>query len=396
MRAKLLVAALALLTASPAITEPVGAEPPQVVELSGTAYERGRQHGEALRGEAADTVATVLRYFRGQLKVPIFGSRIVNFWLDRGWKAGQPFVSADVLEELRGLSDGSGVPLRDLYRLHALPDRTYTCSNFAAWGVRTQDGRLIHLRNLDWNIGAGIQHHPVIFVVRPAGKHAYINVSWAGFIGVLSGVNDATVSIGQVGAETTDATLRGEPMVFLMRRVMEESGSVEDAAAIIQGARRTVGVNYVIAQASARRAIALETTARASCAFSADDKQERAVDYARPLPDAVLRSDTAVDPSIRDRQVASAGNPRKPGLEPPLGSAYTIRYLKQADALQESEGKLDIAGAQAIAASIAPNSNVQSVIFAWPELWVANAEGETPAAKTTYHRFDAEALLTRR
>ena len=392
MRARLLAAAFVLLIAPPVVM----AGPPPVVELTGTAYERGRQHGEALRSEVADTVATVLAYFRRQLKVPILSPRIINFWIDRGWKAGRPFISADVLEELRGLADGSGVPLRDLYRLHALPDRTYTCSNFAAWGVRTQDGRLIHLRNLDWNIGAGIQRHPVIFVVRPAGKHAYINVSWAGFIGVLSGVNDATVSIGQVGAETTDATLRGEPMVFLMRRVMEESGSVEDAAAIIQGARRTVGVNYVIAQASAHRALALETTSRAACAFSANDKQEHAVDYARPLADAVLRSDTAVDPSIRERQVASAGNPKKPGLEPPLGSAYTIRYLKQADALQGSEGKLDVAGAQAIAASIAPNSNVQSVIFAWPELWVANAEGEIPAAKTTYRRFDAEALLTRR
>jgi hypothetical protein len=34
------------------------------------------------------------------------------------------------------------------------------------------------------------------------------------------------------------------------------------------------------------------------------------------------------------------------------------------------------------------------VIFAWPRLWVANAQGTTPAAHTTYHEFNAADLFT--
>ena len=364
-----------------------------ILYLSGTPYELGRQHGEALRTEVRASVGQVLGYFRSYLKIPWVRSFVVNWWLDDAWRQARPFIPSDDLEELRGLSDGSGVPLRELCRLHAIPDRTYSCASFAAWGPATAGGGLVHLRNLDWNIHAGIQRFAVVFVVRPSGKHAFINIGWAGFIGVLTGVNDAQLSIGQIGAETVDATFRGEPMGFLIRRILEDAGDLEAAAALVGAATRTVGVNYVLADANARRAMVLETTKRHVRQFEADDPAEHAVPYARPMADAVFRADTAMDPVIRDRQLASDGEPSRPGLEPPGGSAYEIRYLGQAAGLHAHFGRLDVPGAIEIARAIAPPSNVQSVIFAWPEMWVANAQGATPAAGTAYHHLNAKKLL---
>jgi hypothetical protein len=230
-------------------------------------------------------------------------------------------------------------------------------------------------------------------VVSPDGTRRFVSVGWAGHIGVLTGVNDARLSIGQIGADTADATLRGEPMVFLMRRVLEASGSLEEAAQIIRDAPRTVGVNYVLGDAKARRGIVVETTWHHLRQFEANDPAEHGVAYARPMVDAVARADAAVDPQIRDRQRASKGDPRRPGLEPPSGSAYEVRYLQQVEGLQARTGALDAEGARAIARAIAPDSNVQSVVFAWPDLWVANADGLTPAARTAYQRFDLEQLL---
>ena len=366
-----------------------------IVHLSGTPYELGRQHGETLREEVRASVSRVLGYFRAYLKIPLVRSWAVNWWLDVAWNPAKPFIPPDYLEELRGLADGSGVPLRELCRLHAIPDRTYSCSNFAAWGRATAGGRLIHVRNLDWNIDAGIQRFAVVFVVHPDGKRAFVNAGWAGFIGVLTGVNDARLSVGQVGAETVDATFQGEPMAFLMRGVLETAGTVEEAAAIVTAAPRTVGVNYVFSDAGAKRAIVLETTHRHARSFQADDPAEHGVSYARPMPDAVFRADAAMDPVIRDCQLASRGDPRRPGLEDPAGSsAYDVRYLGQADGLMAQFGTLDPESAKQIARAVAPNSNVQSVVVAWPDLWVANAQGTTPAARTTYHHLNAAKLLT--
>lgn len=368
--------------------------PVPVVYLSGTPYEMGRQHGEQLRDGVRASVATVLGYFRGYLRIPWIRSLAADWWLDSAWRQARAFVSEDLQEELRGLADGSGVPLRDLCRFHAIPDRTYSCANFAAWGRATAGGRLIHMRNLDWTMQAGIQDFPAIFVVRPAGKRAFVNVGWAGFIGVLTGVNEARLSIGQVGAETVDATFLGEPMAFVMRRVLERAATLDEAVETIAPASRTVGVNYVIADASVPSARVLETTHRSLRIFEADDAAEHEVAYARPMADAVFRADTAVDPAIRDRQLASQGDPARPGLEDPSGSsAYDTRYLGQAAALQAHFGALDAAAAQEIARAIAPGSNVQSVIMAWPDLWVANARGLTPAARTPYHHFRLDTLL---
>ena len=365
-----------------------------VVHLEGSPYEIGRQHGEALRHEVRDGVANVLRYFRSYLKIPLIRSLAVNWWLDVAWHEALPHIPKDYLEELRGLADGSGVPLQELYRLHALPDRTYSCSSFAAWGQATAGGRMIHLRNLDWNMGAGIQRYAVVFVVHPQGKHAFVNVGWAGFIGVLSGVNDAQISVAQIGAETTDATFRGEPMTFLMRRVLEDAGDADQAAAVIRSARRTVGVNYVFADAKIPRGIVIETTHHYVRIFTANDPTEQHVSYARPIPDAVFRADPAMDPEIRDRQLASHGDPAQPGLENPTGSsAYDVRYLGMAAGITARYGRLDTAAAREIARAVGPASNVQSIIFAWPEVWVANAQGRMRASQSPYHRLDAAELL---
>ncbi len=390
----LAVCCVPLATAEAVEGERIGGMP--VVRLSGTPYEMGRQHGEALRAEVRASVARVLGYFRGYLKIPWVRSRLANWWLDRAWRQARPFISPDDLEELRGLADGSGVPLRELQRFHAIPDRTYSCSNFAAWGRATAGGRLIHVRNLDWNIDAGIQQFAAVFVVRPAGKRAYVNVGWAGFIGVLTGVNDAQLSIGQVGAETIDAPFRGEPMAFLMRRVLERSSDLEEAKTIVFDAKRTIGANYVLADANARRGIVIETTHRYARAFEADDSAEHRVSYARPMADVVFRADAAMDPLIRNHQLASRGDPKRSGLEDPSGSsAYDVRYLGQAAGLSAHYGELDETRAKQIAQTVAPGSNVQSVVFAWPDLWVANAQGTTPAAKTAYYHFNLDALLAR-
>jgi hypothetical protein len=379
----------------------VTAEPAQVeqhdglsvVFLEGSPAELGRQHGEALEVEVRRATAALLGYFRTYLKIPLIRSVAANWWLDRSWARAKPFIPADYLDELRALASASGVSLRDLWRVHAIPDRTYACSGLAVWGRATADGRLIHTRNLDWTIEVGIQRHAAVLVVHPAGKHAFVNVGWAGFIGALTGINDRQISIGQIGAETADMTYAGLPMTFLMRRVLEEADDLEEAVRLIREAPRTVGVNYVVSDANAKRAVVIETTRSHVAVFEADDVTEHRVAYARPLTDAVFRADTAVDAAIRDRQLASGGNPRAPGLEPPTGSAYEVRYLGQSAGILAHYGRIDVETAKEIANAVAPNSNVQSVIFAWPELWVANARGLTPAAHTTYHQLDLPTLF---
>ena len=221
-----------------------------------------------------------------------------------------------------------------------------------------------------------------------------MNVGWAGLIGVLTGINDAQISIGQIGAETKDTSKKGMPMIFVMRRVLENAQNLRQARELITGVARTVGTNYIVADARAKQGLVIETTASHERSFQANDPIEHGIFYARPLPYIVFRADTAMDEAIRDLQIASNGNPNRPGLEDPAGSsAYDVRYLGQAKELERRSGDLDLEGALEIMRAVAPSSNVQSVVFSWPDVLIANAKGTTRASLTQYHRLNAEELL---
>lgn len=390
----LLVAAQAASAAAIPRVEHAPGEPP-VVYLEGAPYDLGYQHGSMLRQEVRASVGQTLDYFRGRLRVPVLGPFLVNRWLDWGYAQMAPFISPAYAEEMRGLADGSGVPLREIHRLHAIPDLTGTgCSSLAVFGRATTDGRLYHTRNLDWDIAAGIQAHAALFVVRPQGGQPFLNIGYAGFIGVLSGINARALSVGEIGAATVDETFQGEPMPFVLRRVLEQSHTLEEAARLVLIAARTRGYNYVFADGLAREAIALETTHSACLRFAPDDAREHHTPYALPLPDAVCRADTAIDRGIRLTQRCSGGHPGRQPPAPPNGSgAYDKRYRGQALRIRAAYGRLDAAGVRAIAQAVAAGSNVQSVVYGYPDVWVANAEGMTPAAETAYHHYDASDLL---
>jgi len=171
--------------------------------------------------------------------------------------------------------------------------------------------------------------------------------------------------------------------------------------AIVAAPPRTLGFNYVLASAVEDRAAAVEVNRDRAARFGPGDPAEQqgaTAPFARTLPGVVVRASFALDPAVRDAQLAVGGDPATPGLEPPRGAGYTVRYRRQGALVAAARGRLDPARARAIALALAPSSNLQSVIYAYPHLWVANAAvaaapGEAAreaakAARQPYREFD--------
>ncbi|HXV28037.1 MAG TPA: neutral/alkaline non-lysosomal ceramidase N-terminal domain-containing protein, partial [bacterium] len=235
-----------------------------VLRLSGSPYHRGFEEGRLLKKEIHRAVHDIFRYFRSKLPIPFLNRPIINSSLDRAWEKMEPYVSYGEYEQMRGLAEGSGVPLRRIKRIHALPEVYPTwCANGAYWGNATADGKMLALRNLDWNREMGIQRFAAIkfYEGAPHGEpNSYVNIGYYGFTGVLTGINDRGISVGQIGATSKDETMKGVPMPFLLKRVLEEASSVEEAAEIYERSDRTRGYNYIIADAGNNRALAVEST----------------------------------------------------------------------------------------------------------------------------------------
>ncbi|MDO8729920.1 MAG: C45 family peptidase [Candidatus Omnitrophota bacterium] len=359
-------------TVPPGKLEWVGEMP--VLKLSGSPYQMGYQHGTLLRREVRASVKNIMAFADQQLRVPGLGRLVARRKLDRAWKQMKPHVPERYLEEMQGLSDGAEIPLRTLQRVHALPDLTsVTCASSVVAGPATQDGRLIQIRNLDWAIQSNVQRYAALMVYEPAGKKPFVSIGWLGFIGVLSGISRSGISVAQIGAETQDSNLRGVPMPFLLRRVLEESDDLKQAVKIIEEGPRTVGYNYLFADAKARSAVALETT-----------RQHSAVFWMGP-ESRLVRADYPLDPVVRGLQTEKS---------PEKTKAYQVRYRGQEQLLEKFHGKINPEIAMAIASAIAPSSNIQSVVYATPQIWIASAYRRRPAAQGAYLQVDLEDLFT--
>ena len=171
----------------------------KVLHLKGTPYEMGRQQGVLLKDEIRELVRYLfdvkgkeMRLELGDLKLgpkPIIGLIAARERLH---------IPDRFFEEMRGLAEGSGLPTQDIVVANFIPEM-FHCSGFAISGSATKDGTLYHGRVLDYGIDWRLQEFAVLVVAEPEGKHPFVNVSYAGFIGSVSGMNAEHVSIGEMG-----------------------------------------------------------------------------------------------------------------------------------------------------------------------------------------------------
>ncbi|MCX5759119.1 MAG: C45 family autoproteolytic acyltransferase/hydrolase, partial [Candidatus Hydrogenedentes bacterium] len=363
-----------------------------VLHVKGAPYEMGYQHGALLKEPIVKGMGAfhnLLKEGSKEIGAPVFA---LNFVLDCVYRRCAPYIPERYKREMEGVADGSGVSLRALRRLHVISEVTErNCSAFAVFNKATVDGKLYHGRNFDWNMDAGLQDNPVVILYEPDGQAPFASAGYPGLVGVLSGMSMKGICISQIGAVTRDGRSSGIPLMFLLRRLLEESRGVDDATRIVTHAHRTVGYNYVVSDGDRREARAYETTAHHCAVFTANDPRET-VEYAIRIPDAVFRADDAMDRTVRRFQECSNGYPNMP-----YGSdSYDHRYKGMAKDIKAAFGKIDASVALDILKNAAMrDTNLHSVLcnVTDREMWVAHAKGSEDAWKQPYIHYDLKQLF---
>ncbi len=121
----------------------------------------------------------------------------------------------------KGSPTAPGMDVQDIIIANFIPE-LFHCSGFAISGSATKDGTLYHGRILDYGCDWRLQEHAVLTVAEPRGKIPFVNVTYAGFIGSVTGMNAERVSIGEMGGKGM-GHWDGMPMAFLVRTVLEEA-----------------------------------------------------------------------------------------------------------------------------------------------------------------------------
>lgn len=164
-----------------------------VAVVRGTPFQMGWHLGRLMREEIATLVPATVSGFKRELQMS-------DEALDQAWALTSGHTDPRVLQQIAGLAEGSGQPVRLLQHIHCLPLlMPYSCSSIAAWGEATEDGHLYQTRNLDWSLKAGAHEFPVLVVYLPDRGHAHVTPSFAGFLGAHCGMNARGIVLSEIG-----------------------------------------------------------------------------------------------------------------------------------------------------------------------------------------------------
>ncbi len=336
-----------------------------VLHLKGSPYEMGYQHGALLKESIKQNLEYMIKVRGDQPLVTWHGVEVKPVSLIRMIISIQkPFVPAKYFEELDGLSAGSGLDL-DLIRVGNFIPEMFHCSGFAVMNSATKDGTLYHGRVLDYAIDWKLQEHAVVIVAEPAGGIPFVNVTYAGFIGSVTGMNAQHVSIGEMGGGG-QGHWGGVPMSFLVREVLSSAKTLDEAIAVFKNNPRTCQYFYVVADAKTNKAVGMEA--------SWDKVQIVEPGTAHPL----------LPHPVKDCALLSAGS----------------RYEELVKRAKSGRGQFDVQTAlELMDRPVAMKSNLHNVLFEpkSTRFWVANASPDKqPAATQPYYQFQLTELLKRR
>ncbi len=330
----------------------------RVLFLKGSPEEMGRQHGMLLRKQVRSLVDHIL------YGVGVGSSFDKGVWffgeIERAQKRLMPFMDSRYLQEMDALALAVNLDREEVRLANFFPE-LFHCSGFALYGEATQEGRIYHGRILDYLKGVGLEQNATVIVHQPDQGHAWVNISYAGFVGTVTAMNDQHISIGEMGGRG-EGNWDGKPMAQLLREVMEKANTLDDAVAILRRGPRTCEYYYVICDGKTRSAVGIAAT---------------------PDTFEVIQPGTAhprLPHAVRDAVLMSAGD----------------RYEELAKRVQQAHGKLDAQGARDLMTRpVCMTSNIHSVLFAPDtlEFWVANADGNNVASHCRYTRYDLAELL---
>ena len=331
----------------------------RVLFLKGSPAEMGRQHGTLLKDRIRHTMDRIL------YGVGVGSSFATGKWffgeIESAQARVQPHCDPRYLEEMDAIAAAVGAHPQEARLANFFPE-LFHCSGFAVLGSATKGGRMYHGRVLDYMKGIGLEQNAVVIVHQPDdGRHAWVNVSYAGFVGSVTAMNEKNISIGEMGGQGY-GNWDGKPMAQLVREVMEKADTLEEAVEIMRGAPRTCEYYYVISDGRTKDAVGIAATPTTFETVKPGQSHPR---LPHAIPDAVLLS--ADD-----------------------------RYEELARRVKAGHGRIDAEAAiQLMTRPVCMTSNIHSVLFAPDTLdfWVANADSQNVASHTRFTHYNLKELL---
>ncbi|RLA87941.1 MAG: hypothetical protein DRG20_06815 [Deltaproteobacteria bacterium] len=218
-----------------------------ILHLKGKPFEIGYAYGSLIKKETLESINFFTeQYTPSFMRFPPLKWVVLHF--SSIFLVNRLFESDR--EMLKGGSKVLGISYPELLLgalAFDLEVASHNCSGVIALGDATSDHNIIHGRNFDF-LGQGVlDKNRVVAFIREEGKFGYVTIgSPITAAGTTTGMNEKGLSIQLNWLDTKDNYFFGKSIPSLLRKILTEADSVEDAIKIIKGNNRMRGAILII------------------------------------------------------------------------------------------------------------------------------------------------------
>ena len=313
--------------------------------VSGAPFERGVKNGKL----TAPLITAQEAAFTDQIKHMIPSKGYLRFLkyvvglMNRGLPAAVP---EEYKEEIYGVSHAAqdsfawvGNKYTRILNYHAAHDIGHAlqnmmlvgCTSFGAWGNASADGSMVIGRNFDFWVGDQFAENKIVAFYRPDKGHNFMFVTWGGFTGVVSGMNDKGLTITINAAKSTIPFGAQTPVSLVAREMLQYAGNIDEALKIAHRRKMFVSESFLIVSAADRKAVVVEKTPDSLAVY---ESNSNSIECTNHYQSAFFQND-----KLNQKQRArSASTYRMSRLTELMQAAGPMSPQKAADILRDRRG----------------------------------------------------------
>ncbi|MEE9382204.1 MAG: C45 family peptidase [Nannocystaceae bacterium] len=253
-----------------------------------------------------------------------------------------------------------------------------------------EPARLIVGRTLTVDLGDAFEADRMVTIHRPDGKYPFASVGWPGLVGVVTGINARGIVAAINPARTDDPEESGVPWPLVLRQVLEEADTLDQAIQIIRHVPlRTAGI-VLLGDGPARRAVVMEASPRADGSRRLLRGEDDSVVWAT---NHLLREQFDRDAQNHRIKISTASGIRYERLGELLTAPGAFDQARALSILRDRQGANSTELGLGNRTAIENLLSSQAVIIDATSMvmWV----GEGPSALGRFRSFDLRQLLAR-